>query len=213
MRKLALVATLVAVLPAAHAGERTAHDFEGHAPGRVPSGFAFARTGKGSVGAWRAVAVDGAPSGKKVLAQLDVDPTSDRFAIAALRTPSAADLRLSVRCRMVGGAVDRACGVVFRYQSPKSYYVARANDLEDNVRLYHVVGGRRTQIGSWDGAITGDAWHELAVEAKGDALRVFWNGAKVIDVRDGTLSRAGLVGLWTKADSLTFYDDLVVETR
>src|SRR5687767_7063516 len=149
MRRLAFVLSLVAVLPAAHAGQKTVRDFESDVAGRAPSGFTFARTGKGAAGAWRAVSVDGAPSGKNVLAQLDVDPTSDRFAIAALRTPSAADLRLSVRCRMVAGAVDRACGVVFRYLSAKSYYVARANDLEDNMRLYHVVGGRRTQIASW----------------------------------------------------------------
>ncbi len=150
----------------------------------------------------------GAPGGDHVLAQIDTDDTDYRFPVAVADEPASKDLRLEVHCKPVSGKTDQACGVVFRYQDENNYYVARGNALEDNVRLYHVVAGRRRQIGGWDGKVPGGTWHALAIEARGDKLTVHWDGKQVIEVADGTFRQAGRVGLWTKADSVTYFAGL-----
>jgi hypothetical protein len=122
--------------------------------------------------------------------------------------PALRDVRVEVRCKPVRGTVDRACGVVFRFQDAEHYYVARANALEDNVNLYRVVNGRREQLKGWSGKVGTNAWHALAVEARGDRLTIFWEGEPVIEARDGTFPAAGRVGVWTKADSVTYFDAL-----
>jgi len=150
-----------------------------------------------------------APSRKQVLAQMDADPTDYRFPVA-YTGPAMKDLRVSVRCRPDSGKVDQGCGVIFRVKDADNYYVARANALEDNVRLYHVVKGKRRQFGGWNGKVASGVWHELAAEAKGDHFTVFFNGKKVIDEHDSTFPDAGKFGVWTKADSVIFFDDLTV---
>jgi hypothetical protein len=154
---------------------------------------------------------DGALGGQRVLAQVDPDETDSRFPLAIADEPSLRDLRLSVKCKAVSGRIDQACGLAFRYRDPENYYVARANALEDNVRLYQVKDGRRNQFASWSGSVSAGQWHELRVEARGIRIEVFWEGEAVIDTEDRTFQEAGRVGLWTKADSLTFFDDLAVE--
>ena len=84
----------------------------------------------------------------------------------------------------------------------------RANALEDNVRLYHVVKGRRVQFAGWDGKVASGVWHDLRVEAKGDHFEVTFDGKKVIEARDSTFGGAGKIGVWTKADSIIYFDDL-----
>ncbi len=143
-----------------------------------------------------------------MLAQVDADTTDYRFPVAVANEPSLRDVKLSVRCKPVSGTVDQACGLVFRYRDQDNYYITRANALEDNVRLYHVVKGDRRQFAGWNGKVSSGAWHSLRVDAKGDRFEVYWDDKKVIDAHDGTLTDAGKVGLWTKADSVTYFDDL-----
>ena len=123
-----------------------------------------------------------------------------------------ADFRLSVRCEPVSGEVDQACGLVFRYQDESDYYVTRANALEGNVRLYKVINGDRQQFAGWQDAVTRGVWHKLRVEAQGDHFTVFWDGRPIIDTHDRTFSETGRLGLWTKADSISYFDDLEVES-
>ncbi len=174
----------------------------------APAGFTVGRTGKGAEGKWLVKAVPDAPSGGKVLAQTDGDRTDSRFPVAVADEPTLKDLRLSVKCKPVAGKVDQGCGLVFRYQDPDNYYVTRANALEDNVRLYHVVEGRRGQLAGWDGKVASGVWHDLRVDAKGDHIEVYFDGKKVLDARDATYGGAGKVGVWTKADSIIYFDDL-----
>jgi hypothetical protein len=122
------------------------------------------------------------------------------------------DLKMSVRCRMELGNVDRACGILFRAVDSENYYVTRANVLEDNIRLYRVVDGDRQQFASAERTVNGNEWQTLAVEATGNRVTVSWNGEKVIDATDDTFI-TGVVGLWTKADSITRFDDLTVVAR
>jgi hypothetical protein len=184
--------------------------FDADRSGEPPSGFSFGRTGSGRVGRWVVRAEKDAPSGTNVLAQVDEDNTSYRFPIAVANEPSLQNLRLSVRCKPISGKVDQACGLVFRYRDENNYYVTRANALEDNIRLYYVLKGKRVQIGTWDGRVTRGSWHELRVDVCGDQIEIYWDGKKVIDARDTTFGDPGKVGAWTKADSATYFDDLTV---
>jgi hypothetical protein len=147
------------------------------------------------------------------MAQLDADSTNYRFPVAVSERISVRDFRLSVRCKPVSGKVDQACGLVFRYLDENNYYVSRANALEDNVRFYHVIAGKRSELASWSGRVTTGSWPEVDVNAKGDLFEISWDGKKVIEARDKTCSETGKIGLWTKADSVTHFDDLSVEAR
>jgi hypothetical protein len=186
--------------------------FDTDKPGEPPPGFSFARTGQGAPGKWLIQPVDDAPTGRNVLVQTDTDPTDYRFPIA-YTGPDIKDLRLSVKCKPVSGKVDQGCGLVFRLKDADNYYVARANALEDNVRLYHVVKGSRRQFAGWNGKVASGQWHELAVEVDGDHFQVFFDGKKVMDAHDKTFADAGKFGVWTKADSLIQFDDLTATPK
>jgi hypothetical protein len=187
-------------------------NFDADTAGQPPRGFEFALTGKGKPGTWIVQTVDGAPSGKNVLAQIDGDATDYRFPIA-YTGPELKDLRVSVKCKPVAGKVDQGCGIVWRLKDKDNYYITRANALEDNVHLYRVVQGRRIRFAGWDGKVASGAWHELAVEMAGDHLQVFFDGKKVIDDHDGTFKEAGKFGVWTKADSIVQFDDLTATPK
>ena len=183
------------------------HNFDADAAGQTPPGFEFGRTGGGAQGKWIVKEEKDAPSAPNVLAQVDADATDYRFPVAFIG-PEMKDLRLSVKCKPVSGKVDQGCGLVFRLKDADNYYITRANALESNVRLYHVVKGRRVQFAGWNGKVTSGVWHDLAVEAKGDHFQVSFDGKKVMDAHDKTFSDAGKFGLWTKADSVIYFDDL-----
>ena len=173
-----------------------------------PAGFAAGRTGSGKPGRWVVQAENDAPSAGNVLAQVDPDATDYRFPVAVAGEPKLSDVTATVRCKPMSGRVDQACGLVFRYQDENNYYVTRANALEDNVNLYYVKDGKRRQIDGWRGKVTSGTWHQLGVEARGDHFVVSFDGNKVIDAHDGTFAQSGRVGVWTKADSVTYFDDL-----
>ena len=203
-----LLSTLMAVLVAANTGAAPSTlGFDSDSAGKPPSNFEFGRTGSGAPGVWVVQAESDAPSGPNVLAQTSTDKTDYRFPVA-FTGPPMKNLRLSVKCKPVSGRVDQACGLIFRVKDADNYYLTRANALEDNVSLYHVVAGKRVQFATWKGAVKSGAWHELAVEADADHFQVFFDGRKVIDARDATFGEAGKFGVWTKADSVTYFDDL-----
>jgi hypothetical protein len=197
---------------AAHAPSRAAKNpsprsFDDDTANGPPAGFSFGRTGGGRAGRWVVHTVDGA----QVLAQLDDDDTDDRYPVAVQDQPILRDIVVSVRCKMVSGRVDQACGLVARYVDENNYFITRANALENNVRLYTVQNGTRRQLASWKGRITPQTWHDYRFELRGDHLQVFWDGQRVLDHHDGTFSEPGRAGVWTKADSITYFDDLRVE--
>lgn len=205
------VALLLAGLAASSSDETTGgsrRDFDGDRAGAEPAGFVFGRTGEGRAGRWVVRAEKDAPSPPNVLAQVDDDPTDNRFPIAVISALALRDLRLSAKCKPVSGRVDQACGLVFRYLDEDNYYIVRANALEGNIRLYAVLDGRRRQVASHAGPVTADVWHELAVEAEGTSIRIFLDGRNVLSADDSTFDSPGTVGLWTKADSVTYFDDL-----
>jgi hypothetical protein len=204
----ALMFTLAASREGAAGAGPTVLAFDGDAAGKAPPGFSFGRTGSGAAGRWEVKAEPGAPSGGNVLAQLDADDTDYRFPVAVADAPSFADGVVSVKCKPVSGKVDQACGLVMRFKDADNYYLTRANALEDNVRFYFVKDGKRKQVASWKGKVASGAWHDLKMEAHGDHFVVTFDGAKVLDAHDKTFSAAGKAGVWTKADSVTYFDDL-----
>jgi hypothetical protein len=193
----------------AQGGART-WDFQADKVESEPAGFSFARTGQGSQGKWVVQVDPTSPAGDRVLAQVDPDGTDYHFPVAVADAPVLKDVRAEVRCKQVSGRVDQACGLVVRYRDADNYYIARANALEDNVRLYRVVGGRRQQLASFSGKVAAGVWHTLALEARGDKLKVFWEGKPILEETDRTFAEAGKVGVWTKADSVTRFDALTV---
>ena len=101
----------------------------------------------------------------------------------------------------------------FRLKDPNNYYIVRANALENNYRLYHVVNGRRSQFAGANLKVTSGEWHELRVEAVGNKITCYYDGSQKIEATDDTFKDAGKVGLWTKADSVTSFDDLKVVAK
>jgi hypothetical protein len=195
-------------------------DFENAELGGLPDGFSTALTGGGGPVAWEVQQDAGAPAGAKVLVQTSRDDTRRRFPLCAYDGVSARDVDLSVRIKPISGDVDQAGGLAFRFRDPDNYYVVRANALEDNVVLYKVEAGKRTDlkpIGSGLFAygkklpVPGAEWGTLRVVARGDRFAVHWNGEHLFDVEDGTFPSAGRIALWTKADSVTAFDDLRIE--
>jgi hypothetical protein len=205
--------TVVGAVVADDATKATTWSFDADKAAKTPVGFTFGRTGEGKEGTWVVLAVKDAPSGGNVLAQTDADNTDFRFPVAVADVAPLADLALSVKCKPVSGKVDQACGLVLRYQDANNYYVTRANALEGNVRFYYVKNGRREQLKSWSGKIKSGVWHDYKVEAKGDHFVVAFDGKQVLDVTDNTFTQPGKVGVWTKADSVTYFDDLKIEPR
>jgi hypothetical protein len=129
------------------------------------------------------------------------------FPRVILRHLTYADGTLKVRCYLESGETDQACGLMFRAVDSENYLLTRANALEDNVRLYRVVDGDRQQLASASLEVTSRAWHTLEVTMRGAELRVAWDGTEVLSGSDATFTN-GKLGLWTKADAITRFDDL-----
>jgi len=134
----------------------------------------------------------------------------DRFPLCLVDTVNASDVELSVSFTPISGKIDQAAAPVFRVKDANNYYVARANALENDVNLYHVVKGVRRQIVGVDvPVLTGNA-QQIGVRIEGDVIKVTFDGRPLITVNDRTIQGSGAVGLWTKADSLTAFYELTV---
>lgn len=185
---------------------RVTQDFEAMAIGRVPPGFTLALTGGGPPPRWAVLEDASAPAGPRVLAETSRDRTDTRFPHAILEGFEARDVAVAVRFRPVDGRVDQAAGLVVRYRDARNYYVARANALEDNVRLYRVVDGQRIQFAGADAPVARNRWQSLGFRVEGERFEVVLEGRVLFSATDRTFADAGQVGLWTKADSLTHFD-------
>src|SRR6266571_4950780 len=194
--------------PIQPAGKEFVYNFDNDAAGKLPAKFHDALTGQGAKVEWVVKADPSAPSQPNVLAQLSIDKTDYRFPLAIADEGSFQDLELSVKFKAVSGEIDRAGGLVFRLKDANNYYVVRANALEDNFNFYHVVNGRRRQIKGSRVRVSSGEWHELRVEAIADKFTCYFDGDKKIEATDQTFKDAGKIGLWTKADSVTSFDDL-----
>jgi hypothetical protein len=179
--------------------------------GSPPVGFTFARTGRGREGEWTVTADSTAFAGR-VIEQTSTDSTDYRFPLAIHESLSASNLNAEIRFKTVAGKIDQAAGIVVRLQDADNYYVARANALEDNVRFYRVVDGRREQLDGANLRVTPNEWHLLGLRAEGERFTVSYDGKTLFNVTDKTFVEAGGVALWTKADSVTRFDQVTITT-
>jgi hypothetical protein len=177
--------------------------------GSPPAGFTFARTGRGEDGAWSVVEDKTARAGQAI-EQTSADRTDYRFPLAIPDSFSAADVAVEIRFKAVGGKIDQAGGIAVRLEDADNYYVARANALEDNVRFYRVVNGRREQLEGANLKVTANEWHMLGLRAEGERFTVSYDGKALFSVTDKTFTEAGGVALWTKADSVTRFDQVKI---
>lgn len=177
-------------------------NFDAYGPGAVPPAWVCGVTGSG---AWRwTVEPDAdAPSKPNVVRQSGVGD----FPWCALKGASLADGHVEVKFKALSGRRDQAGGVMWRWKDSDNYYVARANALENNVSLYYTANGRRNTIKYVDAPVAKNTWHTLRVDFAGTSIKVSLNGKTYIDVQDKRISGAGAVGMWTKADSVTSFDD------
>ena len=186
-------------------------DFEDAAVGKLPADWTATQTGEGKGSVWKVLEDKTAPKGAKVLAQTSPDGPATLFNLCIADKAKIADLDLSVAFKAVAGKKDQGGGPVWRYQDAKNYYVVRMNPLEDNFRLYKVVAGKRIQLATTkDDVVTpANQWHTIRVVHQGDRIECYVNGKKMLEARDDTF-KEGKVGLWTKADAQTYFDDLAV---
>jgi hypothetical protein len=196
-------------------------DFNKDKAGEPPKGFSAALTGQGKAGVWVVTKDDSSPDRGNVLAQTDADATSYRFPLCVNDGVTAKDADISVKFKPISGKRDQAAGIVWRYRDKDNYYIVRANANENNVVLYKVQNGKREDLPlKGEGRTYGkkapvpkNQWGELRVTAKGNLFTVYLNGQKLFEVEDSTFTEAGKVGLWTKADSVTYFDDLQIKTQ
>ena len=159
---------------------------------------------------WRVVE-DPPGSGAKIIAQLSDDRTDYRFPLAVYQPVAARDVEVSLRFKPVAGRVDQAGGIAVRLTGPNDYYVVRANALENNVRFYRVQNGSRRQLDGVSAKVAPGQWHTLGLRAEGALFTVTFDGLQLFIAEDNGYADVGRVALWTKADSVTFFNAIKIE--
>jgi hypothetical protein len=213
MNLTAVVVLAGMIVGAANEKPRSFH-FGKEDVGKLPAGWKGAKTGRGDGNVWKVVADASAPSGTGyVLAQTAEGPNA-LFNLCIAEDTSYKDVEVRVKFKALAGRNDRGGGIVWRYRDANNYYIARMNPLEDNFRVYKVVAGKRTQLGTREGlkVPTGE-WHTLEIQQMGDHIECSLDGKKYLDVNDTTYDQAGKIGLWTKSDAQTRFDDLRVQGK
>jgi hypothetical protein len=194
-------------------------NFDRATVGAIPAGWTIAMTHRGGAPRWEVLEDSSAPSKPNVLAQTSNDRTAGRFPLAIWDGASPIDGTLTVKFKAVSGTVDQGAGLVWRYRDPNNYYIVRANALEDNIVLYKVQNGERVALAP-KGAVSNtygvkhrvpkQTWSTLSVSFHGNLFTVSFNDEKLFDVEDSTFTGPGKTGLWTKADSVIYFDDFTV---
>jgi hypothetical protein len=182
--------------------------------GKMPSGWKAEHTGQGEGSIWKVVADDTAPSKSGyVLAQTAESP-NPYFNICVADDTNYKDLELSVAFKAMRGSNDQGGGLVWRFRDGDNYYICRMNPLEDNFRVYRVVNGKRHQLETKEGlTVKAGEWHKIKVEMEGDHIECYLDGQKLLDVKDDTFKEPGKVGLWSKSDAQTHFDNFEVSGK
>ncbi len=192
--------------------DKQVYRFSKKALGKVPKGWSVDKTGSGEGSEWKVVADKTSPSKTGyVLAQTAQSPRRI-FNLCVIDDMMYRDVEIKVAFKSVKGEVDQGGGPVWRYQDANNYYIARMNPLEDNYRFYKVVDGKRTQLATKEGIkVPVGEWHTLEIEHVGNRIECELDGKEIFRVTDDSIKKAGKVGLWTKADAQTYFDNFVVE--
>ncbi len=173
--------------------------------GSLPSGWSAAKTGTGDGSVWKIHEDATAPSGKKVLTQTSSAGPNPLFNLCVADKPRLIDVDFTVSLKALSGKIDQGGGPVWRYQDENNYYIARVNPLENNFRVYKVVEGKRTQLGTADAEAATGKWHTIRIEHRRSRILCSLNGRQLLDVSDDAISEGGRIGFWSKADAVTAF--------
>jgi hypothetical protein len=183
-------------------------NFDDATPGAAPSGWTATKTGRGEA-KWTIEKDDTAPSKPNVLKQSG----EATYPVCLKNETILKDGFVEVKFKPISGKEDQAGGVIWRAKDSDHYYIARANALEDNVTIYHTVKGKRTEKKRTSMKVASNQWHTLRADFRGDHFTVTFDGKKAIEWDDKTFTEAGMVGVWTKADSVTLFDDFTYGSK
>ena len=201
METLTVVTLVVGAMLAAAAAADSVN-FDAGTVGQAPAGWTATRTGSGDA-KWTIEKDDTAPSKPNVLKQSGVAT----YPVCFKNDTNLKDGFVEVKFKPISGKEDQAGGVVWRLKDANNYYIARANALEDNVTIYHTINGRRTEKKRTNMKVASNVWHTIRVDFAANHFTVTCDGKKAIEWDDDTFKDAGKVGVWTKADSVTLFDD------
>ncbi len=177
-------------------------NFDDATPGAAPPGWIATKTGTGQP-KWSIEKDNTAPSKPNVLKQSG----EATYPICIKDDTSLKDGFVEVKFKPISGNEDQAGGVIWRFRDVNNYYLVRANALEDNITIYHTICGKRVAFKNVDHKVASGIWHTLRVDFQGNHFTVTFDGEKMIDAIDDSFSDAGNIGVWTKADSITLFDD------
>lgn len=184
--------------------------FEKNKVGSVPKGWKVAETnGKGKTATWKVVS-DGAKS-KKAVAITENKNSGSTYNLLIAEETNYKDLEIELKIKSISGKQDQGGGPIWRVKDANNYYIARWNPLENNLRIYYVKDGRRKQLASVDIKTDSSKWHEFEIEHVGNKIVAEFDDKKVLEVKDSTFTDGGMVGLWTKADAVTGFDDFEIK--
>ena len=180
--------------------------------GKLPTGWKIDSTRqKGLEATWKVIDDATAPSGGRILAMVNPNhKSSGTFNICRTDKISFLDGEIEVRFKAINGKIDQGGGVIWRVQNSDNYYIARFNPLENNFRIYHVRNSVRTTLADAKIALSAHEWHTLKITQHGDQFEGYLNGKKLLEGKDETFAKSGGVGLWTKADAVTSFDNFTV---
>jgi 3-keto-disaccharide hydrolase len=177
-------------------------NFDNEKPGTLPAHWVGTQSGRGTA-KWAIEKADDAPSKPNVLKQSG----EATFPVCIKDDTKLKDGFVEVKFKPVAGKEDQAGGVIWRCKDADNYYIARGNALEDNVTIFHTIGGKRVAFKNTNTKVASGVWHTLRVDFRGSHFTVTFDGTKAIEADDAGFSDAGKVGVWTKADSVTLFDD------
>jgi len=201
----------------ARAAERT-FDFSKEKQNEIPAGFHSAVSGEGKPGTWKiiedevsasipSITPNAAPQRRAVLAQLSRDLTDEHYSLLVYTNEVFGDFKFTTRVKCVSGVAEQMAGVVFRYQDEKNYYYLRASAKGNTFRFFKVVAGQRSPPIGPEIQIPVGVWHQLTVETKGNQIKCFLNDQQAIPTLTDNSFTAGLIGFWTKSDSVSHFTD------
>jgi len=186
-------------------------NFDREQPGTLPSEFSIGSLFDGRpAGNWQVLATDRAKSPPHVLAQVMAKGAEHAYKVVLIKEVIASDLNLEVSFLPIQGQADMGGGLIWRAADDRNYYLARANPLEQNIRVYRVEKGVRHLLENFDQTIDVRQWHTLRVTHRGCRVNIFYDDKQVFDLCDKTF-HDGMIGLWTKSDAVTYFDDLRLE--
>jgi hypothetical protein len=209
MKRIFAVALIVSMMEVSAMADQA--NFANNTIGAAPDGWTTTMTGRGKP-KWTVEEDSTAPSKSKVVKQSG----NATYPLLLKNGVSLKDGFVEIQFKAISGNEDRAGGIVWRAKDANNYYVVRANALEDNVVLYKTVNGNRISldiVGRKGGygvkaPVPSGQWHTLRVEFAESRFKVMFNGKTIFEVDDRTFSDAGQIGLWTKADSVTAFDNV-----